>query len=103
MKIFQVFVIIFLLFGCTTQQKQKEEKPVSWAIKFADAVMTRYDSLIYYNGNKPKYEYDYAFLGAAIDKLGDIDKKYSDYMQAYIDYFVQSDGTIKGYKLSDYN
>jgi unsaturated rhamnogalacturonyl hydrolase len=69
----------------------------------ADAVMTRYDSLIHYNGNKPKYEYDLAFLGMAIDKLGSIDKKYSDYMKSYIDYFVQDDGTINGHKLSDYN
>ncbi len=94
--------LIFVLFtGCSTQEKAESE--TIWAIKFADAVMTRFDSLIYYNNNSPKFEYDYSFLGSAIDKLGTVDKKYSDYMQAYVDYFVQDDGTIKGYKISDHN
>lgn len=103
MKIFLSIIVFFLLTGNLFQEKKKMEKPVSWAEKFADAVIFRYDSLIYYNNNNPKFEYDYAFLGAAIDKLGDRDKKYSDYMKSYIDYFVQEDGTIKGYKLTDYN
>jgi unsaturated rhamnogalacturonyl hydrolase len=65
--------------------------------------MHRADSLIYYLRETPKYEYDYAFLASAIDKLAEQNKKYSDYTKAYIDYFVQEDGTIKGHKLSNYN
>jgi len=84
-------------------QKTAKQKEFYWATLFADAVMNRSDSLIYYLRNKPKYEYDYAFLGSAIDKLGSIDKKYSAYMQAYIDYFVGENGNIIGYKLTDYN
>lgn len=104
MKIFGLFLSIILLAGCSGSKKANNAEPnPSWAIKMADAVMLRSDSLIYYLRDNPKYEYDYAFLGAAIDKLGDADQKYSDYMKAYIDYFVQEDGTIKGYKLSDYN
>ncbi|MDB4582397.1 glycoside hydrolase family 88 protein [Draconibacterium sp.] len=104
MKTLVTLLSFLVLLGCSsTQKKQQIEKPVSWAVQFADAVMTRYDSLIYYNGNKPKYEYDYAFLGSTIDKLGDINPKYSDYMKSYIDYFVQDDGTINGHKLTDYN
>ena len=102
MKILTLILAVSLLLTCAQKTKQKEKQD-SWAVKFADATMTRYDSLIHYNGNKPKYEYDLAFLGMAIDKLGERDKKYSDYMKSYIDYFVQDDGTIKGHKLSDYN
>jgi unsaturated rhamnogalacturonyl hydrolase len=90
--------------ACSLKQQPKPDtNEISWAVKFADAVMSRHDSLIYYNGNKPKYEYDLAFLGSAIDQLGNIDKKYADYMKSYIDYFVQKDGTINGHKLTDYN
>lgn len=103
MKISGLFLLIVLLIGCSSSKKQTEDKDQPWAIKMADAVMTRYDSLVYYQRDVPKYEYDYAFLGGAIDKLGEINLKYSEYMKAYIDYFVQDDGTIKGYKLSDYN
>ena len=102
MKILTLILAVSLLLTCAQKTKQKEKQD-SWAVKFADATMTRYDSLIHYNGNKPKYEYDLAFLGMAIDKLGERDKKYSDYMKSYIDYFVQDDGTINGHKLSDYN
>ncbi len=105
MRIITGILIISLIISCAPKKKQDktEQKQLTWALKFADAVMTRYDSLIYYNGGQPKFEYDYAFLGYAIDKLGSIDPKYSAYMKAYIDYFVQDDGTIKGYKLTDYN
>lgn len=105
MKIHSIILLLVLLVACNLKpQKQETEKHQdSWAIMFADAVMARHDSLIHYNNNKPKYEYDLAYLGSAIDELGNIDKKYSDYMKAYIDYFVQDDGTINGHKLSDYN
>jgi len=105
MKLSATILFLGFLLSCSSPTKPQKNKkqPVSWAVQFADAVMTRHDSLIHYNGNKPKYEYDLAFLGSAIDKLGTTDKKYSDYMKSYIDYFVQPDGTINGHKLSDYN
>ena len=98
MKISITFIILTLVLGCSAKNKppQKEKQLVSWAIQFADATMTRFDSLVSYNGNKPKYEYDLAFLGSAIDKLGSVNPKYSEYAKAYIDYFVQDDGTITG-------
>ena len=105
MKISLSILIITLLFSCTPKNKtpEKEQQPVSWAIKFADATITRYDSLVTYLGNKPKYEYDLAFLASAIDRLGTTDQKYSEYAKAYIDYFVQEDGKVNGHKLEDYN
>ncbi|HRX10330.1 MAG TPA: glycosyl hydrolase family 88, partial [Draconibacterium sp.] len=105
MKLILATIILGLVFSCSPKPKttEPEQKPVSWAVQFADAVMTRHDSLINYNENKRSYGYDYAFLGSAIDKLGLTDPKYSDYMKAYIDYFVQNDGSIKSYKMGNYN
>lgn len=105
MKISLVLLLIILVSSCSTQQKKQdtERNQNSFAIQFADATMQRANNLVYYLTETPKYEYDFSFLGSAIDKLGTIDKKYSDYMQAYIDYFVQEDGSINGYKLTDYN
>lgn len=104
MKAYYLLLIPLLLLGCNLSDKaQENQKELCWATRFADAVMHRSDSLIYYLRGKPKYEYDYAFLASAIDKLGEVNEKYSDYARAYIDYFVQEDGTINGYKLSDYN
>ena len=105
MKLSALILITSLLLGCAPKTKapEKEPKQISWALKMADAVMTRYDSLVTYNGKAPKYEYDLAFLGSAIDRLGANDSKYAAYAKAYIDYFVQSDGTINGHKTEDYN
>lgn len=104
MRIYSTILLLAMFAACSLKQQPKPDtNEISWAVKFADAVMSRHDSLIYYNGNKPKYEYDLAFLGSAIDQLGNIDKKYADYMKSYIDYFVQKDGTINGHKLTDYN
>lgn len=96
-------IVVVLLVSVGFFMKSKPEQNKKWSVRFADAVMQRHDSLIHYNYHNPKYEYDIAFLGMAIDKLGATDKKYSEYMKAYIDYFVQEDGTIHGHKLSDYN
>jgi unsaturated rhamnogalacturonyl hydrolase len=100
-----LILIIGLVFGCSHATKTNENRThyLRWAIQFAEATMSRADSLVYYMRDQPKYEYDYALLASAINKLGFIDPKYSNYTRAYIDYFVQEDGTIKGHKLSDYN
>ena len=104
MKLYTTILIIALIPGCLQPNKNEEkEKYLFWALKFSDAVMHRSDSLIYYDREIPKYEYDYAFLASAIDKLGEHNKKYSDYARAYIDYFVQDDGSIATYQKSNFN
>lgn len=105
MKLSAFILITGLLWGCAPKTKApvNEQKQISWAVKMADAVMNRNDSLIRYNGKNPKYEYDLAFLASAIDKLASTDPKYATYAKAYIDYFVQDSGVIIGHKMSDYN
>lgn len=95
-------LLIALFLGCASP-KTKDTKELYWAIQFADAVMHRADSLIYYHRDKPKYEYDYAFLGDAIYKLRAIDPKYGAYLKDYIDYFLHDDGSIDGHKHTDFN
>ena len=108
---FKLFIILFLstLTGCSFIHNKPEKESCSsdnsslWSVRIANSVMAKYDSLVFYNNSKPKWTYDLAFLGQAIDKLGGLDSTYSQYAKAYIDYFVQDDGTVKGYKSSDFN
>ncbi len=104
MKNFLCLIILFFLSSCGLPHKKSvQTNQQSWAVVMADATIARFDSLIYYNNNpKAEWEYDYAFLGLAIDRLGNIDSKYSKYMQDYIDYFVGEDGSIKTYKPEEY-
>jgi unsaturated rhamnogalacturonyl hydrolase len=109
MKIFyRIFLLLIpvLLLGCKSHNTKilTEKKSELWSVKMANSVMNLHDSLIYYEGHeKIKWQYDVAMLAMAIDKLGVIDPKYSDYMKSYMDYFINDDGTVKGYKQEDCN
>jgi unsaturated rhamnogalacturonyl hydrolase len=39
----------------------------------------------------------------AIDRLGNIDIKYSKYMENWVNYFVRPDGSVVDYKIAEYN
>lgn len=69
----------------------------------ANSVLERSDSLIYYVDRNPKWAYDVALLGMAVDRLGKIDAKYSEYMESWVKYFVQSDGSVIDYTPTEYN
>jgi unsaturated rhamnogalacturonyl hydrolase len=69
----------------------------------ANSVISRSDSLIYYVDKNPKWAYDVAFLGMAVDRLGNIDPKYSKYMEEWVKYFVRPDGSIIDYRKGEYN
>lgn len=102
-KILILFLVIILFAGnsCRTQTKSNEE--AKWSVRMANTVMDQADSLIRYVNGKPKWAYDVAFLGMAIDKLGNIDPKYSKYMEDWVNYFVNPDGTVTNYSISEYN
>ncbi|MBN1415961.1 MAG: glycoside hydrolase family 88 protein [Bacteroidales bacterium] len=105
MRIPFLLFLFILLTGCFTG-KTKQEKSIDetkWSVKMANAAMIRHDSLICWNEDrKPRWQYDVAMLGQAIDKLGYIDTAYSKYHEDYLNYFVKDDTIIK-YKLEEYN
>ncbi|HYQ56184.1 MAG TPA: glycoside hydrolase family 88 protein, partial [Draconibacterium sp.] len=105
MKISILFLLITVLLGCNTKQSKNttETEPELWSVKFAETVMYTADSLMNYHSSRPNFGYDIAFLGDAIYKLKDIDPKYAAYLKNHVDYFVNDDGSIKRYKMSDYN
>jgi unsaturated rhamnogalacturonyl hydrolase len=99
-----VSVLSFIGYGFMSTNNINPELQQKWSVKMANSVMTRADSLIYHLGVKaPKWSYDVAFLGMAIDKLGKTDPKYSKYMEDWVNYFVNKDGSVKDYRLDEYN
>jgi unsaturated rhamnogalacturonyl hydrolase len=109
MKTFSRFIlllIVVLSLGCKSHNNTVliEKKSELWSVRMANSVMNLHDSLIYYEGReKIRWQYDVSMLAMAIDKLGVIDPKYSDYMKSYMDYFINEDGTVKDYKSVEYN
>lgn len=95
--VFSLFLIISLT------ATGKEDPSAKWSVKMARTVINKADHLTNYVEGSPKWAYDVAFLGMAMDRLGNIDRKYSDYMKDWVDYFVHADGSITDYKPSEYN
>lgn len=104
MKIINALLSLGLIFstlscGCNKAETNSE----LWSVRMANSVMARYDTLLKMDAPRVRWQYDVSFVGQAIDKLGDIDPKYSEYMETFIDYFVQEDGSVKHYKPEEYN
>ncbi|HOO84733.1 MAG TPA: glycoside hydrolase family 88 protein [Prolixibacteraceae bacterium] len=107
MKYIVPIIILFLVFCACKQESNNSSannNELPWSVKMANSVMNLHDSLIYFDGHeKIKWQYDVAMLAMAIDKLGEVDQKYSDYMESYFNYFIGNDGSIKNYKIEEYN
>lgn len=93
--------LIFSTFSCGGSKTEINSE--LWSVRMANSVMARYDTLLKMDAPRVRWQYDVSFVGQAIDKLGDIDPKYSEYMETFIDYFVQEDGSVKHYKPEEYN
>jgi len=103
-KNLSVTFLLILLAGCSSGKSQKNKaEEQKWSVRMANTVMTQADSLIRYVSGKPKWAYDVAFLGMAIDRLGNEDPKYSKYMEDWVNYFVHDDGSVTDYRLEEYN
>ena len=71
---FATLIILFTFYECG-QKTAGQNNEMKWSARMANTVMTQADSLIHYVSGKPKWAYDVAFLGMAIDKLGNTDRR----------------------------
>lgn len=99
--------ILLIMVSCSSTPgpvDQQQSSQELWSVRMANAVVARNENLLQYNRvEKIKWQYDIALLGMAMDKLGHIDKEYSLYMEEFMDYFVQEDGSILKYDVGKYN
>jgi unsaturated rhamnogalacturonyl hydrolase len=98
-------LVASLVFMVACNPANKTKQADKWSVRMANTVIEQYDSLVnYLNADESKkWQYDVAMLGGAIDKLGYIDPKYSEYLKTYVDYFVDEHGNIFRYQLEEYN
>lgn len=88
-------------YSCDSPSGQTPEK---WSVRMANTVIERNPELITYNNPKSvKWQYDIAMVGHAVDRAGNGDTVYFQYMKAFYDHFVQDDGTILKYAPDSYN
>lgn len=100
-----LLISLFAVAACNfrVQDQKKRQNELKWSVKMANSVISRSDSLIYYVDRNPKWAYDVAFLGMAVDRLGSVDQKYSEYMENWVNHFVKEDGSVTDYRSKEYN
>ena len=100
-----IIVCLLTITSCNfhAQNQKTKQNEAKWSVRTANTVIARSDSQLYYVDRHPKWAYDVAFLGMAIDRLGNNDIRYSMYMEDWVNYFVKSNGTVIDYKLIEYN
>jgi unsaturated rhamnogalacturonyl hydrolase len=105
MRVLASLLLLVTFSSCSGQSStgKSAENNSKWSVRMANSVMAKSDSLIYYVDKKPKWAYDVAFLGMAIDRLGNVDPKYSKYMEDWVNWFVKADGSVTDYRLKEYN
>ena len=98
-------LLLSIFYSCNSQGliKKSGSSDLKWSVKMANTVLKKSDSLIYYVDRNPKWAYDVALLGMAVDRLGTIDTKYSKYMETWVDHFVKADGSVIDYRMKEYN
>ncbi len=104
LRVLRASIVIFLLSGLAVPGKAADAR--SWAEKLAASEMKRQgDSLFPDKNPKAKWAYETGVflkgLEAIWTRTGDA--KYYNYLRAVIDSYLESDGTIKTYRLEDYN
>ncbi len=101
-----IVLAVLSLVGCNCNSKTSKNESTKelWSVRMANSVMQRYDTLAFYNNRtRIGWSYDIAMLGMAIDELGNIDPKYSAYMEDYMDTLVNEDGSIPRYRMDYFN
>jgi unsaturated rhamnogalacturonyl hydrolase len=104
-NVLRIFFLIILVAACSEGFSQKVGTTKDkWSVRMANTVLaSSHDSLIHYVAGSPKWAYDVAFLGMAIDRLGKVDPKYSKYLDDWVNYFIHPDGSVTDYRMNEYN
>lgn len=98
MKKIITIVLLFIAFASIAQNK-------NWSQQIAATVMHTWKDSFSLENKPAKWTYDQGVILKGFEGiwLNTGDAKYFDYIQKSMDFFVNNDGTIKTYKLVDYN
>lgn len=115
MKSLKYVILCFLAFtimGCKSQKKTVESstKTIPTNIKWSDRmaltlIKAHPESYKIDDAKEPKWDYVHGLVLTSFEELYKTRKNeiYKNYIQSYVDIFVQADGTIKTYQIEKYN
>lgn len=101
-----IAILAFCLGLTACSDSHSREYYLGWAERFADSQMAHDPQLWMADGVKqPKWDYTQVLLAKAMLQAYQATGKeaYIDYVQDFADFFIGEDGSIKTYKMRDYN
>lgn len=112
-KVLVAFLLCAILISCHSKKVKvnQTDSKKKWSVRMANSIIHTSDTLLYFEKiNNPArdykdgdWDYDVGYLGSAIARLGDLDPKYSKYLENYINHFILDDGTVLNYHKEEYN
>ncbi|MDD3078136.1 MAG: glycoside hydrolase family 88 protein [Paludibacter sp.] len=102
-KLFFVVLLYVFVFNLSAKEPFNYAE---WSVKVADSEMKHNPELWTVDFlSTPKWDYTQGLIAKAMMQmyLTTGDKKYFDYVKTFADYFINDDGEILTYKMSDYN
>jgi len=110
--IISVMIFNFKFLGCTNEKASAKEDSASvtsekWYIRMADSEMQRKKDSLDYGKSDPSAKWNYQ-TGLFLKSLMDVwdatgNQKYFDYAKRVTDSYLEDDGTIRTYKMQDFN
>src|SRR4026207_2419663 len=99
-RIYAFTCILLFAGGAASQTKPISERAAATAMNALWRDPAKKES-----GYPAKWTYDHGFVLKGIERVWNNtgDKRYFDFIRQSIDHFVADDGTIRTYKLDDYN
>ena len=103
------FIVLAGLLSCGKSNSKSPKLSADskrWSVKMAESVIRRSpEPWNLETGSQPRWEYTYGLVSKAILEVWRItgNDRYFQYVQAYYDHFIDSNGVIMKYKLSEYN
>ncbi|GET20278.1 glycoside hydrolase family 88/105 protein [Prolixibacter denitrificans] len=108
-KVLTLFLLGLTITQCAPSEKKdnsSDNRGLEMAVRMADSEIAHFPNAASVDF-KPEGKWDYTggLIASSMMKLWKVtgDQKYFDYAKSYADQFIGEDGTIKGYKRSDFN
>jgi len=106
-KIILIVPALIIVQGCLNSQSESSNKTGITVERIFENFVTLFPDTIAYKTEAKSYKWNYeqGLILEAFYRMWKLsrEQKYYDYLKKNIDYYVESDGSIKTYKLEDYN
>ncbi|MFB0515695.1 MAG: glycoside hydrolase family 105 protein [Candidatus Neomarinimicrobiota bacterium] len=114
-KTLGISLLVFLCIGCGDRNAPAQDlradttgfDDMTWYVRMADSEITRRGNSLEYGSSDPKAKWNYEtglFLKAVLAVWQETgQQRYFDYVKGVIDSYLEPDGSIKTYRMEDYN